>query len=244
MLGIYLLVTLFSQFSFANAFPFNGGLPVGPAAVKGVSLKGSSVNASSHGLSQHTVWSTLRAISVPDNAIHSNSIQSNSSGISTVGRPHLVADKPVTEKPFTEKLGDLSDTANVAKVPGEKVELDVVFERMEGITAGSPVIILGQQVGTVTAVKSQDGKSDSDKSSYIVSLEVTPKNGLDLLRGTVALQAALLTPSHGKPKAMVELFVPPANRNKPVQLAARGERIKGFNSCEDFWSAAQASSWN
>ena len=121
------------------------------------------------------------------------------------------------------------------------VQVSVNFEKLNGVTVGSPVIADGQLIGNVSTIVSGDSKlagknkrSDSSDNSYLVQLKISPAHRALLRKGTVGLINAPLCNLRNSPDAVVELIIPSTN-SAPLM---DGEKIRGYSSFVDFWRTA------
>ena len=124
-------------------------------------------------------------------------------------------------------------------------EIEVEFEKLSGIAIGAPVLAEGQLVGNVSEIQVQtpevgSGAALADKYRannpfYTVKVKIAPPHRNLLRQGTIALLLSPISATRSRPETVVELLFPGVNSKLPV--LQDGDRIIGFSSYEDFWSA-------
>ncbi len=136
-------------------------------------------------------------------------------------------------------------TAWIDTVSGP-TQIEVSFDRLNGIKLGAPVLANGQLVGKVTKIIAEDEDADAvqvkdakDHKSFSVEVTMAARHRSALKDGTVALIAAPLSVSRNKPEAVLELFRPLKDTATPLKV---GSKIPGFASFEEFWAGRSSNS--
>ncbi len=133
-------------------------------------------------------------------------------------------------------------TAWIDTVSGP-TQIEVSFDRLNGIKLGAPVLANGQLVGKVTKIIAEDEEADAvqakDHKSFSVEVTLAARHRSALKDGTVALIAAPLSVSRNKPEAVLELFRPLKDTTTPLKV---GSKIPGFASFEEFWAGRPSNS--
>ena len=132
-------------------------------------------------------------------------------------------------------------TAWIDTVSGP-TQIEVSFDRLNGIKLGAPVLSDGQLVGKVTKIIAEEEEASlqaKDHKSFSVEVTLAARHRSTLRDGTVALIAAPLSVKRNKPEAVLELFRPLKNTTAPLKV---GSKIPGFASFEEFWSGHSSNS--
>ena len=132
-------------------------------------------------------------------------------------------------------------TAWIDTVSGP-TQIEVSFDRLNGIKLGAPVLSDGQLVGKVTKIIAEEEDTAlqaKDHKSFSVEVTLAARHRSTLRDGTVALIAAPLSVKRNKPEAVLELFRPLKNTTAPLKV---GSKIPGFASFEEFWSGRSSNS--
>jgi hypothetical protein len=132
-------------------------------------------------------------------------------------------------------------------------EVTVAFQKLSGISVGTPVVAEGELIGTVSSVSSTNkraeaaGSAASEKNTvsdasnpgnssppYEVHVKIAPRHRNLIRHGTVALIASPLSTTRVQLETVVELLIP-TSADSP--LHQDGDLIRGYSSYEEFWSA-------
>ncbi len=117
-----------------------------------------------------------------------------------------------------------------------KIEISVTFDQLNGLTIGSPVLVNGHQVGTVSRIDYATVEGENtEPQSYNVALNISAASEAALLTDSVALQASPMSASRLDPETVVELVSLPGATGRALN---GGETLTGYSSLEQFWSAA------
>jgi hypothetical protein len=115
----------------------------------------------------------------------------------------------------------------------------VEFADLKGISVGSAVLLDGHLVGKVNSVIDSNigdlqTAAELSPSTFSVSLSIAPSYRSLIRRGTVALIKSPLTFKSDSPRPVVELLIP---KESSQAVLDDGEKIFGFSSFEEFWTA-------
>lgn len=121
-------------------------------------------------------------------------------------------------------------------------QIEVSFDRLNGIKLGAPVLADGQLVGKVTKIvaegEEEEAAQTKDHKTFSVEVTLAARHRSALKDGTVALIAAPISVARNKPEAVLELFRPLNDTTTPLKV---GTKIPGFASFEEFWSGRPSS---
>jgi hypothetical protein len=150
-------------------------------------------------------------------------------------------------------LGQISSQNPLLASDLGPAEVTVAFQKLSGISIGTPVVAEGELIGTVSSVSStnkraeaagspapqEDSVSDashpgSGSQPFEVRVKIAPRHRNLIRHGTVALIASPLSTTRVQLETVVELLIP-TSADSP--LHQDGDLIKGFSSYEEFWSA-------
>ena len=116
-------------------------------------------------------------------------------------------------------------------VEDKKVEISVTFDQLNGLTIGSPVLVNGHQVGSVSRI---DYGDSAEAQSFNVAMTISSISDATVVSDSVALQASPMSASRLDPETVVELVSLPGAKGRALE---GGETLTGFSSLEQFWSA-------
>lgn len=114
--------------------------------------------------------------------------------------------------------------------------LAVQFQQLNGVTVGSPVLVEGQLVGSVSQIVEVEEKAKS--AAFTVQVNINPSHRSLMREGTVGLITSPLAGVRSKPETVIEFLVPSSHSGK---LLKEGSAVLGFSSLVEFWSSNSAS---
>ncbi len=110
--------------------------------------------------------------------------------------------------------------------------LSVSFPKVDGLKVGTPVVVDGERVGSVTDIRNESGEA-----AYTVALRLDSRIKAELPQGTVGLITTLVHKAKSSSGAVVELVSPDGPNADDSQLASVNEdKLPGFSSLSEFWS--------
>lgn len=146
-------------------------------------------------------------------------------------------------------LGNLLDgNVPLSLAPSPDVtplNLYLEVSQLNGVAAGSSVLVDGLEVGSVISVslqETQGNNTDLEKvvpktlmlhPKYLLQLEVSGSHAQNLRFGTVGLITSILSKNTDQ-TSLVELLVPDKETHAPLEA---GAHLKGYCSYSEFWSA-------
>lgn len=111
--------------------------------------------------------------------------------------------------------------------------LEIEFGSADDVSRGTPIVLLGKQIGSVTDVSEARLKT---KAGVLVRAEISPGHRSMLRAGTVALITSPLPWPGNARQAVVELLVPSSGGS---ELVPDGERLPGFATFKELWAVAE-----
>lgn len=123
---------------------------------------------------------------------------------------------------------------NMGAITTRHVSADIEFTQPSSIEVGSLVVHSGKAVGKVVEVR----VNDAGKNSRTVRIALQADHSEVLTRGTIALITSPL-PAYEKPRESVIELITAAKKNSPA--LAEGEKLSGFASFKEFWTAPSSS---
>lgn len=120
--------------------------------------------------------------------------------------------------------------------------LSVSFPKVDGVKVGTPVVVDGAQVGSVTDIRSES-HTTTDDAAYTVALRLDSRIRAELPHGTVGLITTLVHKAKPSTGAVIELVSPddlgiqerPHAEKDDAQPLLSNETLHGFSSLSDFW---------
>lgn len=119
-------------------------------------------------------------------------------------------------------------------------EVAVEFENISGLKIGSAVLAEGRLIGNVASIAPISDSTtgiklaSDDSRAYRVGVKLSPHHRTLIRRGTIALIKSPLSTARVAPEAVIELLIP---SDQGAPMLESGERIVGYSSFEEFWSA-------
>ncbi|MCB0346862.1 MAG: MCE family protein [Bdellovibrionales bacterium] len=122
---------------------------------------------------------------------------------------------------------------NMGALTPQHVSADIEFAKLSSIEVGSLVVHSGKAVGKVISVN-----DDTKGTARTVRIALKADQSVLLKRSTIALVTSPL-PAYEKPRERVIELITSTTKNSPA--LAEGEKLNGFASFKEFWTASSAS---
>jgi hypothetical protein len=127
---------------------------------------------------------------------------------------------------------------NLLFTPAKPVQLNVSFPELNGVKIGSPVVLEGKTIGSVSRIL--DRHARVRPARFNVEVRIDSLHSVSIRKGTIALIASHLTSGKGSKAPVVELIAPAGNIERGVSsLLSDGAAILGFSSYEEFWKSPE-----